>query len=59
MSEQHAIAQEILAMAEDGALPPERSPKDQAIIKERLSKPRRYVSRDDFMTMLRQFNATL
>lgn len=57
-SAQEAIAHEVMEQVEDFSTP-DRSPERQAIIKERMSKPRDFVSRDDFMTMLRQYNPSL
>lgn len=56
---QTVIAQEIAAMVKGDVFPPPRSEKEQAIINERMSKPRTHVSRDDFMTMLRKFHPSL
>lgn len=55
---QEAIAREVMEQVEDFSTP-DRSPERQAIIMERMSKPRTYVSRDDFLAMLRQYNPSL
>ena len=55
---QEAIAHEVMEKVEDFSTPA-RSPERQAIIKERMSKPRKHVSRDDFLTMLRQYNPSI
>ena len=58
-AEQAVIAQDIIALTKEGALPPDRSPEDQAIIAERMSRPRNLVSRDELMTLLRKYNPAL
>jgi len=55
---QDAIAHEILEQIEDYRTP-DRPPEIQALIEERMSKPRTAVSRDDFMAMLRKYNPAL
>ncbi len=57
--EQAVLAQDILAEIQDGVLPSARSAEDQAIIAERMSRPRSYVSRDDLMALLRKYNPAL
>ena len=55
---QDAIAQELVAMVEDYAMP-ERPAEEQELIKQRLKGPRKAISRADFMAMLRQYNPAL
>ncbi|KUO56019.1 MAG: hypothetical protein APF80_12320 [Alphaproteobacteria bacterium BRH_c36] len=55
-AEQTVIAQEILAMAKEGVLPPARSTEDQAIIAERMSRPRTYVPAEQITALLQRYN---
>ena len=55
-AEQTVIAQEILAMAKEGVLPPARSAEDQAIIAERMSRQRTYVPADQITALLQRYN---
>lgn len=55
---QAAIARELMEKIEDFSTP-DRPAERQAIIKERLSKPLRAISRDDLTAMLRQYNPSL
>lgn len=52
---QEAIASELMEKVEDFSTP-QRSSERQAIIKDRLGKPLRAVSRDDLTAMLRKYN---
>ena len=55
---QAAIAQELMEQVEDFSTP-ERPADRQQIIKDRLSKPLRAISRDDLTEMLRQYNPAI
>lgn len=55
---QTMVTQEVFEMIEDVTVTP-RSADDQAIIKERLARPRNATSRDDFMAMLKQYNPSV
>lgn len=52
---QTAIARELMEQVEDFSTP-ERPAARQAIIKDRVSKPLRAVSRDELTAMLRKYN---
>ena len=55
---QAALASELMERVEDVSTP-DRPDDRQALIKDRLSKPLKVVSRDEFMAMLRQYNPAL
>ena len=55
-AEQTIIAGELITLAREGVLPPPRSPEDQAIIEDRMSKPRTYASREEVMAVLRKYD---
>jgi hypothetical protein len=55
---QVALASELMERVEDVSTP-DRPHDRQALIKDRLEKPLKAVSRDEFMAMLRQYNPAL
>ena len=55
---QAALASELMERVEDVSTP-DRPSECQALIKDRLAKPLKAISRDEFMTMLRQYNPAL
>jgi len=55
---QAALASELMERVEDVSTP-DRPNDRQALIKDRLANPLKAVSRDEFMTMLRQYNPAL
>ncbi|PIW29818.1 MAG: hypothetical protein COW30_03940 [Rhodospirillales bacterium CG15_BIG_FIL_POST_REV_8_21_14_020_66_15] len=55
---QAAIARELMEQVEDFSTP-ERSAERQKIIKDRLSKPLRAISRDELTAMLRRYNPAI
>jgi len=55
---QAALASELMERVEDVSTP-DRPDDRQALIKDRLAKPLKAVSRDEFMAMLRQYNPVL
>ena len=54
--EQTILAQDILTTIDEGVLPPPRSPEEQAVIVERMSKPRTYVPREEIEALFRKYN---
>ena len=55
---QAALANELMEQVEDLSTP-DRPADRQKIIKDRLAKPLKAISRDEFMAMLRQYNPSL
>jgi len=55
---QAALANELMEQVEDLSTP-DRPDDRQKIIKDRLTKPLKAISRDDFMVMLRLYNPSL